>query len=354
MQSVVVLGNGQLGRMLRQAGELLGVIVHLVNFNSDINKIPISDSIIIAEIEYWPKNILTETLKNHFSFLNRNSFPFIVDRLKQKKLLDSLHINTVPWLFLSNKKDWKSIFDMLGESVIVKNRRGGYDGHGQWYINRTHFQEIPNSCYGKCIVEQNINFFHEVSLIGARNKEGMTVFYPLINNLHQKGILRISSTLPKINQIYQKQAENILKIIMQKLNYIGVMTMECFITSKGLIINELAPRVHNSGHWTQNGASISQFELHLRSVLNLDLPKPIIFGHSVMINIIGILINFAWLKQPMLHLHWYNKQVIAGRKVGHLNLTDFDQKRLRLALNALITEMPKEYSSAIKWAISNL
>ncbi|MXP51387.1 5-(carboxyamino)imidazole ribonucleotide synthase [Pantoea sp. SoEX] len=355
MQSIVVIGNGQLGHMLRQAGELLGIDIFLVNCNSnDFENIPLSDSIIISEIEHWPKTSLTEILRNHISFVNRNSFHRIVDRLKQKKMLDLLKINTVPWHYLSNSEDWINIFDMLGESVVIKSRLGGYNGHGQYYINPQLIETLPNSCYGTCIVEKNICFLGEVSLIGARNKDGKTVFYPLTNNLHIQGILRISSTFPKVAEKYQKQAENMLSTIMEYLNYIGVMTMECFITPKGLLINELAPRVHNSGHWTQNGASISQFELHLRSVLNLSLPKPIIFGYSVMINLLGILINFEWLKHPTLHLHWYNKQVINGRKVGHLNITDFDKCRLKLVLSSLISEFPKEYYKAIKWAISNL
>ncbi|PPI86351.1 5-(carboxyamino)imidazole ribonucleotide synthase [Candidatus Pantoea edessiphila] len=354
MQSIIVLGNGQLSRMLRQAGELLGIMVYPVNFNSDLNHIPISNSVIIAEIEYWPKNSVIENLRHHISFINRHIFPLIVDRLEQKKMLNSLKMSTVPWQALSNRHDWPNIFDVLGESVIVKSRFGGYDGHSQWHVNPQKTHEIPDLCYGKCIVERKVNFIKEVSIIGARNKEGETVFYPLTNNLHEKGILLISSTVPQVNPFYQKQAENMLKIIMQTLNYIGVMTMECFITSEGLLINELAPRVHNSGHWTQNGASISQFELHLRSVLNLALPSPIVFGYSVMINLIGILINFEWFKQPILHLHWYNKKVIKGRKVGHLNLHDYNQSRLKTALNSLISQFPVDYSNAIKWATANI
>ncbi|MBK4775865.1 5-(carboxyamino)imidazole ribonucleotide synthase [Candidatus Pantoea edessiphila] len=355
MQSIIVIGNGQLGHMLRQAGELLGIVVYLVNCdNSDFKNIPsLSDSVIIAEIEHWPSNALTEILKNHVSFVNKHVFSHIVDRLQQKKMLDDLKIDNVPWLYLSDKKDWDNIFDILGKSVIIKRRLGGYDGHGQYHINPQKIKELSDSYYGKCIVEKNIHFINEVSLIGARNREGKTVFYPLTNNLHLQGILRISSTVPKVNEKYQKQAENILNMIMQYLDYIGVMTMECFITPKGLLINELAPRVHNSGHWTQNGASISQFELHLRSILNLALPQPIVFGYSVMINLIGILINFEWLKNPALHLHWYNKKVLNRRKVGHLNITDFDPNRLKSILKSLISELPKEYSKVIQWAMSN-
>ena len=126
-----------------------------------------------------------------------------------------------------------------------------------------------------------------------------------------------------------------LTAIMNELNYVGVMAMECFVTAEGLLINELAPRVHNSGHWTQNGASISQFELHLRAITGLPLPPPVVNSPSVMINLIGTDLNYDWLKLPLVHLHWYDKEVRPGRKVGHLNLTDSDTDRLSATLEAI-------------------
>jgi 5-(carboxyamino)imidazole ribonucleotide synthase len=125
-----------------------------------------------------------------------------------------------------------------------------------------------------------------------------------------------------------------LSAIMHELGYVGVMAMECFVTADGLLINELAPRVHNSGHWTQNGASISQFELHLRAITDLPLPPPVVNSPSVMINLIGTDLNYDWLKLPLVHLHWYDKEVRPGRKVGHLNLTDSDTDRLSATLEA--------------------
>ena len=145
-----------------------------------------------------------------------------------------------------------------------------------------------------------------------------------------------------------------LTAIMNELNYVGVMAMECFVTADGLLINELAPRVHNSGHWTQNGASISQFELHLRAITGLPLPPPVVNSPSVMINLIGSDLNYDWLKLPLVHLHWYDKEVRPGRKVGHLNLTDSDTDRLSATLEALKPILPPEYASGIFWAQSQL
>ncbi|MBK4765102.1 MAG: 5-(carboxyamino)imidazole ribonucleotide synthase [Pantoea sp. Brub] len=354
MQSILVLGNGQLGRMLRQAGEQMGILIYPVGLNDDPNLLPISKSIIITEIEYWIETNLTQQIKNHPLFINQNVLPFVVDRYRQKKLLDDLCLANARWQLLSNNNQWSDIFNTLGKNIVIKKRIGGYNGKDQWHINVNKINEFKNEFDNNYIAEESINFSNEVSLIGARNTNGNIVFYPLTNNLHSKGILRISSNFPKIKKKYQKQAEYMLSSIMNKLNYIGVMTMECFITPQGLLINELAPRVHNSGHWTQNGASISQFEMHLRAILNLALPTPIVLGYSVMINLIGIERNFNWLANPLIHLHWYNKKKILGRKVGHLNLYDTNKLRLNMALNWLLPLLPHEYSLGIKWAISNL
>jgi len=132
------------------------------------------------------------------------------------------------------------------------------------------------------------------------------------------------------------------------------MAMECFVVGDNLLINELAPRVHNSGHWTQNGASISQFELHLRAILGLPLPKPDVFCPAVMINLIGTDYNLNWLSVNLAHLHWYEKEVRVGRKVGHINLTHQHRPELIEALGQLSTLLPTEYSQPITWAMQKL
>jgi 5-(carboxyamino)imidazole ribonucleotide synthase len=340
--------------MLRQAGEPLGIAVYPVGLDAEPSALPIAESVITAEIERWPETALTRELALHPAFVNRDIFPRLADRLTQKQLLDQLNLATAPWQLLADKADWPQVFSSLGELAIVKRRTGGYDGRGQWRLRANETDSLPDECYGECIVEQGINFSGEMSLVGARGQDGTTVFYPLTHNLHQDGILRTSVAFPQADAAQQQQAEAMLSAIMHELKYVGVMAMECFITPEGLLINELAPRVHNSGHWTQNGASISQFELHLRAVLGLALPKPVVFAPSVMVNLIGTDVNVAWLQQPLVHLHWYDKEVRPGRKVGHLNLTDSDQARLAAALNALVPLLPEEYASGIAWAVEKL
>lgn len=354
MKPVCVLGNGQLGRMLRQAGEPLGIAVYPVGLDAEPEALPIQQSVITAEIERWPETALTRELAKHPAFVNRDIFPRLADRLTQKQLLDQLGLATAPWQLLKDASEWPAIFTSLGELAIVKRRTGGYDGRGQWRLRAHETATLPEECYGECIVEQGIHFSGEVSLVGARGHDGKMVFYPLTHNLHEDGILRTSVVFPEADAALQGQAENMLSAIMTELGYVGVMAMECFVVPEGLLINELAPRVHNSGHWTQNGASISQFELHLRAILDLPLPVPVVSSPSVMVNLIGTDVNLAWLNQPLVHLHWYEKEVRPGRKVGHLNLNDVSRDALKESLSALLPALPEAYASGIAWARAKL
>ncbi|MBE8813066.1 5-(carboxyamino)imidazole ribonucleotide synthase [Serratia marcescens] len=354
MKPVCVLGNGQLGRMLRQAGEPLGIAVYPVGIDAEPEAVPYQNSVITAEIERWPETALTRELATHSAFVNRDIFPRLADRLTQKQLLDQLGLATAPWQLLASAAEWPQVFAALGELAIVKRRVGGYDGRGQWRLRPGQEAELPADAYGECIVEQGINFSGEVSLVGARGHDGRSVFYPLTHNLHEDGILRTSVALPQPNPALQQQAEQMLAAILNELNYVGVMAMECFIVGDRLLINELAPRVHNSGHWTQNGASISQFELHLRAILGLPLPQPVVSTPSVMVNLIGTAVNEQWLSLPLVHLHRYEKEVRPGRKVGHLNLNDPSAADLRQALQALAPLLPGEYQSGLAWAQQKL
>ncbi|VFP83101.1 5-(carboxyamino)imidazole ribonucleotide synthase [Candidatus Erwinia haradaeae] len=349
MKLVYVLGNGQLGRMLRQAGEKLGFTVYPIGLDADPKTLLVAECVITAESEEWPVTESTRVLSKHSAFVNRDIFPILADRLTQKQLINKLGISTAPWQQLMCTKQWKQIFSSFGKLVIVKKRIGGYDGRGQWQICADKENILPHGCYGKSIVEKIVHFSSEMSLVGARGYDGSMVFYPLTYNFHQDGVLRVSVMLLD-RHTQQKQAEYMLSMIMRELNYVGVMTMECFVGPEGLVVNEIAPRVHNSGHWTQDAASISQFELHLRAILNLPLPTPVINMPAVMLNLIGIDACMAWLIEPRVHLHWYNKKVRFGRKVGHLNLVDISTSAISQALSTLGPLLPSEYMRAISWA----
>lgn len=352
---VYVLGNGQLGRMLRYAGAPLDIEVLPLAFDAPVFELP-SNSIITAEIERWTQTPLTELLGNHPNFVNLNVFGTTADRFTQKSLLDKLQLPTAPWQLLSSKAQWDEIFSQVGEKVVVKRRTGGYDGRGQWIVTQENRAQITDDLFGEVIAEKFIPFDGEVSLVGARFKNGETRFYPVTHNLQQNGILRYSVYHPDFPQQahFQTQAEQMLKQIMDELNYIGVMAMECFVVGDKLLINELAPRVHNSGHWTQLGCSISQFELHLRALLDLPTPKLEPIAPSVMVNLIGIEHNNAWLNVPFSQLHWYGKEVRAGRKVGHINLTHPSNTQLIALLEQLRQHLTEDFHSGLNWAIEKL
>ncbi|OOH86496.1 5-(carboxyamino)imidazole ribonucleotide synthase [Pasteurellaceae bacterium 15-036681] len=352
---IYVLGNGQLGRMLRYAGAPLDIDVRPLAFDAPVFDIE-PDSLITAEIERWADTPLTQILGNHPNFVNLSVFGRLADRLTQKSLIDQLSLSTSPWIHLENPNQWQKVFETIGEKVVVKRRTGGYDGRGQWIITKENINQITPDLFGNVIAEKFIPFDAEVSLVGARFRNGETRFYPVTYNLQQNGILRYSVmdiTQPN-QQNFQQQAEQMLSAIMHELDYVGVMAMECFVVGDKLLINELAPRVHNSGHWTQLGCSVSQFELHLRALLDLPTPELKPIAPSVMINLIGIKHTNQWLNMPFSQLHWYGKEVREGRKVGHINLTHPSKETLIELLNQYKPLLTEDFHSGLEWAIEKL
>lgn len=352
---IYVLGNGQLGRMLRYAGAPLDIQVQPLAFDDPVIELE-HDCLITAEIERWSDTPLTTLLSHHQNFVNLSVFGRLADRYTQKALLDQLGLATSPWQLVESPNQWQQIFDNIGEKVVVKRRTGGYDGRGQWIITQDNIAQITPDLFGDVIAEKFIPFDAEVSLVGARFRNGETRFYPVTHNLQQNGILRYSVmdiTLPHQRE-FQQQAEKMLAAIMQELEYVGVMAMECFVVGDKLLINELAPRVHNSGHWTQLGCAVSQFELHLRALLDLPAPPLTPIAPSVMVNLIGIEHNPAWLNTPFSQLHWYGKEVRAGRKLGHINLCHQDKTVLINALRQLSPHLSHDFQSGLDWAINKL
>lgn len=332
MQQVYVLGDGQLGNMLLEAGRRIGVEVTLMSIDHDV-AVP-ADVKITAEREHWqPSEFITKIIE-HPGWLNAQTFIEIPDRRRQKKLLDSLDLPTSPWCTTSDDTTIPQLVDLLGDKFLLKSARDGYDGKGQWRYNGEDDAVLPE-WKDNAIAERFIAFDTEVSLVGARNKSGELTFFELTENFHADGILQISVKTEKTFDDYQKQAESYLSELMESLDYVGVMAVEFFLSADGLLINEIAPRVHNSGHWTQAGASISQFELHLRAICDLPLPKIDQSGSSMMINLIGAPLAPDWFSSEGARIHWYGKQVRPGRKLGHVNFHHADPQVLQAWLEQL-------------------
>lgn len=354
MSALWVLGAGQLGAMLKQAGTPLGIDVRPVDIESTEVLALGEDDIITAEREEWPKTVATKQLATHSNFVNLETFPQLADRLTQKQWLDKLELTTAPWFPVENDSTAQYAYDTLGERVLMKRRRGGYDGKGQYWLKASENTQIPSDWKGAAIAEQAINFDEEMSLVGVRDKNGQCYFYPLTLNLHINGILYASiAPLERLAPL-QKKAEAMLSKLMNALDYVGVMAMECFRVDDELLINELAPRVHNSGHWTQAGAATCQFENHVRAVSGLPLAPTTVKNQSMMVNLIGVDVDYDWLNIEGLELYWYKKTVRPGRKVGHLNICSGDLEKLQSMLTSLHTKLPEPYPQALKWLSKNL
>jgi 5-(carboxyamino)imidazole ribonucleotide synthase len=349
MTAVYVLGNGQLGGMLLESGRRLGIEMVLLTPEHPI-ALP-ADVIITAEREHWPDNDFTTQIQQHPGWLNAQAFAQLTDRRQQKILLDQLNLPTARWLQTGAETTIETLHQILGSDVFLKRSSGGYDGRGQCRLKQGSNTVLPE-WITDAIAEERIDFITEVSLIGARSKSGQVTFYELTENFHANGILQISLKTPGKFQHLQQDAERMLTILMEHLDYTGVMAVEFFLTENGLLINEIAPRVHNSGHWTQAGASISQFEMHLRAVCDLPLPRAEQPGHSLMVNLIGLQQNPAWLNLSGSQLHWYGKEARAGRKLGHINFHHPKPEKLREWLND--PALSDVYGDATKWALQQL
>jgi 5-(carboxyamino)imidazole ribonucleotide synthase len=225
----------------------------------------------------------------------------------------------------------------LGWPVVVKTRRMGYDGRGQRVVDSLAAVEQAWRELGAVpsIAEAWVKFEREVSLVAVQGANDERAFYPLAENVHKSGILD-TTVAPYPNGALQQQAEDWLTAIMAKLAYRGVLTVEFFEAGGRLVANEMAPRVHNSGHWTIEGAETSQFENHLRAVLGWPLGSTRSHGHAAMLNLIGTLPpRDAVLAVPGAHWHDYGKDPRPGRKVGHCTLVDPDRDRLLTRLTRL-------------------
>lgn len=354
MSKVWVLGAGQLGAMMHQAALPLNVEVEPVDIEEPFAVEMGAEDVVTAEREQWPETGATVQLASHPHFLNKDVFPRLADRFTQKSLLDELDIATAPWCLVDDDKESSDLFEQLGERVLLKRRTGGYDGRGQFWLKQEENTQVPESWHNEAIAEQKIPFDEEVSLVGARDQDGNLYFYPLTLNLHVNGILMASvSPLERLADV-QAEAEEMLGKLLTSLDYVGVMAMECFRVGDHLMVNELAPRVHNSGHWTQSGASISQFEYHIRAVAGLPMAPAVIKGQSVMINLIGVDRNDDWIRVPGAELYWYGKEVRVGRKVGHINLTNNDLDTLNASLASLKVHFPEPYPEVFEWVEANL
>jgi len=360
--TVGIVGAGQLGRMLALAGYPLGLDFMFLDPAHDapagrvapVLHGPFTDAKLLSwlarECEVltfdW-ENISVEALRAHAAGRGARICPPITalataqDRVSEKRLFERLGIPTTRWRAVGSRAQLERALREVGLPGVLKTRRLGYDGKGQALARTPEDAHRGWDELGKVplIYEEWVPFDCEVSIIGARSANGETAIYPLNGNVHSQGILRLTRA-PYGPPGWQRVAARHLRRCLTHFRYVGVLTIEFFVRKGRLIANEMAPRVHNSGHWTIEGCATSQFENHLRAILGLPLGSTRPLGFSAMANLIGdIPPRDGLLRREGLHLHDYGKQPRPGRKVGHCTLVEPTAVRRDRRARQLLAEL---------------
>ncbi|MDG1505182.1 MAG: 5-(carboxyamino)imidazole ribonucleotide synthase [Planktomarina sp.] len=341
--SIGILGGGQLGRMLAVAASRLGLKVHIFDpganppaghvadqvttafYDDDaaLRRFAQSVDMITFEFENIPTSALDILEQIRPIRPGRRALAISQDRLSEKEFLTGLGLKVAPYANVTTATDAEAAAQSIGTPSILKTRRMGYDGKGQIRLKDTSdMAEAWQAMKGApSVLEGFINFSHEVSVIAARASDGQVACYDPGENVHHEGILHSTTVPATLNAAQRMDAVLLAGQILNALDYVGVMGVELFVTNDGLIVNEIAPRVHNSGHWTQNGCDICQFEQHIRAVAGWPLGDGTRHSDIRMENLIGTDIDrVPELRETNAALHLYGKSgVKSGRKMGHVN-----------------------------------
>jgi 5-(carboxyamino)imidazole ribonucleotide synthase len=348
--TVGIVGAGQLGRMLALAGYPLGLDFLCLDPARDapagqvapllhgkftdrtlLKRLAQRCEVLTFDWENVPGESLAALTRAHRARICPPvaALTAAQDRVTEKRLFEKLNIPTTRWRAVGSQPQLTRALADIGLPGVLKTRRLGYDGKGQALVRTAAdaaraWQQLGGSAL---IYEELVPFDCEVSIIGARSLSGAIAIYPLCGNVHAQGILRVTRA-PYGPPQWQRQAAGYLRRVLRHFRYTGILTIEFFVHRGRLIANEMAPRVHNSGHWTIEGAVTSQFENHLRAILDLPLGSTRALGHSGMVNLIGsIPERTRLLKLHGLHLHDYGKKPRPGRKVGHCTLVEASAAR---------------------------
>ena len=346
--TIGILGGGQLGRMLALAAARLGLHCHIYSPEKDSGAFEVAKAhtcaayedeaalarfaaavdVITYEFENIPARTAEVLGKRKPVHPNPKVLETTQDRLVEKNFISSLKIPVAPYAPVHSAAQLAGGLEKLGRPAVLKTTTMGYDGKGQVKIMpgddaNAAWRSLKNK---PCVLEGFIKFQREVSVIAARSADGKVECFEVTENDHQNHILKTSTVPAKVTDETAKEAEKIAARIAKALDYVGVLGVEMFVVKvkgkQALMVNEIAPRVHNSGHWTLDGASVSQFEQHIRAVAGWPLAKPLRLGRKVqMTNLIGDEVHDLepWLTLPGTSLHLYGKlEARAGRKMGHV------------------------------------
>ncbi len=368
MKKVLVLGAGQLARMMDLAGSPLNMDVKAFDVRTNNVVHPITPEhkygglaqgianadVITAEFEHVAHDVLAQCQASGKLLPNSQAIKVGGDRRLEKALLESSNVANAKHIIIENKADFERALTQLELPLIFKSALEGYDGKGQWRLKSAEqaeaiWQEMSafidaatSSVPQGIVAEKMVPFDREVSLVGARNIHGEISVYPLTENHHTNGVLSVSVAAP-INDALQAQAGQAFKKMAEALDYVGILAIEFFQVGEQLLVNEIAPRVHNSGHWTQQGADTCQFENHLRAISGLPLGSTQLIRPTAMVNILGEdTLPVETLAIPSLSVHWYAKEKRAGRKMGHINISGDTELMLAQRLTQLAQLLDKQ------------
>lgn len=363
--NVLVLGAGQLARMMSLSSKNLDIHVTAYDVGSEkvidpVTFLTVDQSLqqaidsadaITAEFEHIPLDILKLCDESGKFYPGTEAIATGGDRAKEKALLDTAKVACAPYKIITEKQHLLDSIEELAMPLVVKTCQAGYDGKGQWRVKSLDEVEqiwaemsefLAKDASHQIIAEKMIPFDREVSIIGVRSKNGETAIYPLTENQHTNGVLTLSIAGKEKNAI-QAQAESAFNAIANALEYVGVLAIEFFDVDGTLLVNEIAPRVHNSGHWTQQGCHVSQFENHMRAVTGLPLGSTILNRPTAMINVLGqAAIPKAVLAVADTTSHWYGKSAKPGRKMGHINVSADSLSELGDKLVELAKILPEQ------------
>ena len=358
MTTVGILGGGQLARMMALEGAPLGLrfvvfdpaadacagqvaplqvgafddVAALAEFAAKVDVVTFDFENVPAASAHW----LAERKP---VFPNPAALAVAQDRLSEKTLFRELGIPLPPFADIRSRDELAAKVAEFGAPCILKTRRLGYDGKGQFRIRSAADVDAAWQALGAqventgLILEGFVAFDREVSVVAVRGRDGEFRTWPLTGNWHVDGVLSASLAPAAVSAVQQETAMAYARRVAERLDYVGVFALELFCRGEELLANEMAPRVHNSGHWTSDGAETSQFQNHLRAVLGLPLGDTRMLGHACMLNWLGAMPDAgAVLAEPAGHWHDYGKQPREGRKVGHANLRDDSTTSLADAL----------------------
>ncbi len=369
MKKVGVLGAGQLGRMLALAGYPLELDFHFYDTsgspsvglgqvtvdpsadlsNEKLSKFLADVDVVTYEFEHLPLQLTQHIEKQAKLYPPSKSIEVCQNRSLEKALFTKLGIPTPKYHIVNSLSSLKAAVEDLGCPVVTKTTTEGYDGKGQFVIKTEDqcdlaWQSIGETDNGprELIVESFVNFKRELSIIAVRSINDDMKVYPLTENDHYEGILRYSFA-PAVNVSDETahQANTYIKELMHELGHVGILTLELFETDNGLVANEMAPRVHNSGHWTIEGANCSQFENHLRAITGLPLGSTEAIRPTCMINIISEKGDIEGIMAlPYAHIHLYGKEERQGRKLGHITVQADNTEELKWRVKNVASFLP--------------